>query len=43
MKIVTGKPAYVTKKIAENIKLGYIVDEKHIHPNGDITVRLILK
>ena len=42
-KVITGKPNYVTKKIAEQVKLGYVIDKKHVHPDGSITVRMIEK
>jgi hypothetical protein len=41
MKVVTGKPDYVKKKVDELIKEGYVVGNRHVHPNGDVTVRLV--
>jgi hypothetical protein len=41
MKIVTGKPNYVAKKVEELKKEGYIIGNRHVHPNGDVTVRMI--
>jgi hypothetical protein len=43
MIVITGKPNYVTKKIAENKARGFIVEKKHVHPDGSITVRMIEK
>jgi len=39
--VVTGKPAYVDKKVSQWKKQGYKVEKIHKHPNGDVTVKLI--
>lgn len=40
VRVVTGKPAYAKKRVAELKLRGYVVVKSHTHPNGDITVKL---
>ena len=41
VQVVTGKGAYVAKRVEALKKMGYKVEKSHTHPNGDITVRLV--
>lgn len=39
-RVVIGKPAYVRRRVAELVSLGYVVMTRHTHPHGDVTVKL---
>jgi hypothetical protein len=38
--VVTGKSKYVKDRVAHLRARGYSVITRHVHPNGDITVKL---
>lgn len=40
VRVVTGKPVYVRRRVAELVSLGYTVMTRHTHPHGDVTVKL---
>lgn len=42
MKIVTGKPTYVKNEIAKAVRNGYMVEKLRNHPDGTMTVRMVL-
>jgi hypothetical protein len=39
-RVVTGKPNYVKKRVAELKLRGYVVVNSHTHPHGDVTVKM---